>query len=242
MTDKETNPQEKTEDLNSYVFHREKELNDKDYLTFSQNKENENNERDSELSKNSSMKSTYSVTKPDSKFFHAFLNLTKSFLGMGPLTISSAMKYAGLGFGFISIFSCGLLALYGINIMVLSRRKILKERYLEGPDNYLPRESGEQHRELREDEIEQEEDDLGLNPLRISESIGGYTDAVIQSHHRIKTYSDLATELYGDTGYYLVTIVIFVQQLIVVISYFYYLNKFFPSYIVLIGITPICMF
>ena len=198
----------------------------------------------SELSLKGSVKSTQSVTKPNSKFLHAFLNLTKAYLGMGPLTITSAMKHAGVGLGFIGIFSCGILALYGINIMVLARRKILKERYPEeGQANYLPEEPIEAHRELRPDEIEEiDEDDIDKYPFRASEISRGYTDIVVQSKHKLKTYSDLGRELFGDSGYYLISAVIFIQQLIIVTAYFYFLNQYFPAYIVLIGITPICMF
>lgn len=60
--------------------------------------------------------------------------------------------------------------------------------------------------------------------------------------HKIKTYSDLGREIYGNIGYYSVNFVIFVQQLTIITAYFYFLNKYFPSYLVLIGITPICMF
>ena len=126
--------------------------------------------------------------------------------------------------------------------MVLARRKILKDQFNE-EGNYLPDDPDQPHREIREEDLQQEEEDMGeMNPLRLSQSSGAYTDMVVQSRHAIKTYSDLGRTLFGDIGYYLVTCVIFIQQLIIVIGYFYFLNKYFPSYIVLIGITPICMF
>jgi hypothetical protein len=178
-------------------------------------------------------KSTYSVTKPNSELFHALFNFTKSFIGIGALTIASAMKNAGIFLGLLGISVVGLLCLYGVNIMVQTRRKILKEKAHLNERNYylpeLPEHEGSNASNASFDEQE----------YRDSLDSRTFTDRVIQDRHKIKTYSDLGREVYGLPGYYAVIFVIFVQQLTIVTAYFYFLDRYFPSYVVLIGITPI---
>lgn len=126
--------------------------------------------------------------------------------------------------------------------MVLTRRKILKDKALENQQdpNYLPNSEDEPHRDMRPDEIELEElsENEGV-PLRMSQDSRTFTDRVIQEHHKIKTYSDLGRECYGNLGYYSVNVVIFIQQLTIVTAYFFFLDKFFPSYLSLLLMAPI---
>lgn len=219
------------------------DLDIKNYDTFAEGEQAKIEQgRLSEYSQGSA-KSNYSVTKPDSEFFHALLNFTKSFIGIGPLTIAAAMVHAGVILGLIGIITCGLLCLYGVNIMVLSRRKILKDRAANDPGlNYLPNAENDLHRQPRN---EDEDEDLDVEedvPIRYSLDSRTYTDRIIHDHHKLKTYSDLARECFGEIGFFTVTLVIFVQQITIVTAYFFFLDKVFPSYIVLIVMAPICMF
>lgn len=170
-------------------------------------------------------------------------NFTKSFIGIGPLTIASAMIHAGVVLGLIGIIVCGLLCLYGVNIMVLTRRKLLKDKEIEegGGFNYLPNAAQNAHRDIRPEEAEDEGSDENL-PVRYSMDSLTPTDRIVHGRHKIKTYSALGQAVYGKLGYTAVTIVLFVQQLTIVTAYFYFLDKYFPAYVVLIAIAPICMF
>ena len=209
------------------------------YHTFDMNGENENNEDhrfDRGNPQNLDNQSTYSVTKPNSNFFHALINFTKSFIGIGPLTIAAAMRHAGVVLGPIWIVIWGFLCLYGVNIMVETRRKLLKNKFEENREfAYLPNNAQRNYRELRPEEIE---DDNNINEIDSRDS----WDQRIHGRHKIKTYSDLGREAYGDWGYYAVNFVIFFQQMTIITAYFYFLNKYFPSYLVLIVIIPIWMF
>ena len=68
------------------------------------------------------------------------------------------------------------------------------------------------------------------------------TNQILKTRHHFKTYSDLGRASYGEFGYTIVSTIIFLQQISVVTSYFFYLNGYFPAYIVLVGLLPICMF
>ena len=213
------------------------------YNTFEQNhiRSRQNSRSEEGNKENLENESTYSVTKPNSGFIHAWINFTKSFIGIGPLTIAAAMRNAGVILGPLCIAIWGLLWLYGVNIMVETRRRLLKERLEENRQfAYLPGNAQRNYRELRPEEIEEDENEQHheINDLDSRDSC----DKRIHGKHRIKTYSDLGREAYGDWGYYAVNFVIFFQQMTIITAYFYFLNKYFPSYLVLIVITPICMF
>lgn len=108
--------------------------------------------------------------------------------------------------------------------------------------NYLPSDNVEQHRPTSSHD-NSEDSEEGSNSeeqrLRMDDTYSNSTDRILKTKHGIKTYSDLGKETHGTLGYASVNIVIFIQQLSVVTAYFFFLNKYFPSYIVLIGIAPI---
>lgn len=209
-----------------------------DYNTFKPQKADKYADILSEFSYKS-RQTTYSVTKPNSESSHALFNFTKSFIGIGALTIASAMKNAGIFLGLFGIITVGFLCLYGVNIMVLTRRKILKDRSMsEARNNYLPQILDNDN----DNDVPHESDnDESLEELRLRGSGDSrtFTDRVLQENHNIKTYADLGQEVYGSIGYYSVITLIFIQQLTIVTAYFFFLDRYFPSYLVLIGIAPI---
>lgn len=120
--------------------------------------------------------------------------------------------------------------------MVETRRKLLRDRLQENREfSYLPNNPQRNYRELRPEEIVENNEIHESNELDSRDSC----DRRIHGRHKIKTYSDLGREAYGDYGYYAVNFVIFFQQMTIITAYFYFLNKYFPSYLVLIVITPI---
>lgn len=60
-------------------------------------------EGDEKSEHNKSDRTSYSITKPDSEFTHALFNFTKSFVGIGALTIAGAMEHAGVFLGLLGI-------------------------------------------------------------------------------------------------------------------------------------------
>ena len=52
-----------------------------------------------------SMRSSYSITKPDSQFHNALFNFVKSFVGIGATIVPGVMKYAGIVLGLVGIFT-----------------------------------------------------------------------------------------------------------------------------------------
>jgi len=245
------NPHDHTLSEGSFDIKKKALSENNEYNTFPRNLDIPEEEKAVSVA-GESMKSSYSITQPNSEIYHALFNFTKSFVGIGALTIASAMKHAGVFLGLFGIVTWGLLWLYGVNLMVLSRRKILRDKMNgEKIPHYLPEVAVQPHRQLRSDEAEDEEEEdnqieedneIEEESVRISDNKGALSDRIIQTKHGIKTYSDLGRVIYGPLGYHSVNIIIFVQQMTIVTAYFFFLDKFFPSYLVLIVIAPIWMF
>lgn len=121
--------------------------------------------------------------------------------------------------------------------MIETRRKLLRDldRNRLAENNSIP-EMDEPNEELPEEQPENQIIASSIRDSRNSE------DLRLHGRHNLKTYSDMGRAIYGDFGYYSVNVVIFAQQLTVITAYFYFLNKYFPSYLVLVIIIPICMF
>lgn len=117
----------------------------------------------------------------------------------------------------------------------MARRKLLKDMaasQLQRP-NYLPEVEEEQQR-LQNEEVDQID--------AISENSYTPTERILLNQHKIKTFGDIGRECYGTVGEIMVNFMLFVQQIGVVIVYFYMLEDYFPLLLIILLITPICMF
>lgn len=101
--------------------------------------------------------------------------------------------------------------------------------------NYLPNFNQPPHRQLRSDEMEAEgeEDEVSENDQLDRDSTGS-TASILQSRHKVKTYADISYECFGRPGLIFVTLAVLLQQITICIGYFFFLGRYFPSYIVLI--------
>lgn len=134
--------------------------------------------------------------------------------------------------------------------MVYARRKLLKDRHLlekkqidilesqsvgQIRSNELSEESfSDEKPNFKEESKSRKSDEIDLSIM----SNASTTDLIFQNSF-VKAYVDLGRETYGKYGYLTAVTCIVLQQLMVCISYFYFINEYIPSIVALIALIPI---
>ena len=156
--------------------------------------------------------------------YHALFNIIKVFVGIGVLTGPSAMSHAGVVLAVLGVTFAGLLSLYSINIQAQTRHKLQNEYNLQ----YLR--SNEQSTD--------DSDPSERDPLARGNDLDNSTVSEAQPMMRINNYSDLGRAAYGETGFVIVSICLFLQQMCSVTAYFSFIHNYIPIGVALCIIVP----
>ena len=197
--------------------------------------------------------STNTITQRNNNFFEALFNFVKAYICLGVLSVADGISHPGIILGTFWLFYWGFLSLYGANSIILARRKILKDKEEEEQrvlrqDRAISATNEEEERYTFQHEIEEEK---GLESERLVSSNNTLdmsiyseidTERALYKCKTIKALSDLGRETYGDIGYKISMTILFTQQIFGTIGYIYFMNTYFPSWIILIALIPICMF
>lgn len=158
---------------------------------------------------------------------HAFLNLSKVFIGIGILTGPAAMSHCGIVLGVLGISVAGIMSLYSINIQAQTRHKLQAQPI------------DDQQEVGENDEAEEEREEAALRRQELDNSLISESDAV-QAY--INNYSELGRAAFGRGGFVFVSMCLFVQQMCSVTAYFAFIGSYIPIPIALSVIIPFCLF
>ena len=136
--------------------------------------------------------------------------------------------------------------------LVDARNKILKTRIEQERRALANGDSQSEHdaeiQPLSEREHNNQEGNENLDVLRGPNSldVSMYsvvdTEKAVVENTYIKAYAELAQVLFGDIGYSIVTVTIYLQCMMAVIGYLYFINEFIPSWAATLVMIPVCMF
>jgi amino acid permease len=219
------------------------------YNTFgSENESNASGDiRESSTDKTRDL-SIISIVKHDNTFMEAMFNFLKSFIGIGVISVAGRVENAGIGLAVGCIIFSAALSLYGTNITVSARSKILK-------DNYAKQGARGRHTiDIMIPERLVNSEDIDENRLSVDHALphipgmmsetqrSADTHDLILRNTFIKAYAEMGQACYGDFGFSFCTTVLFIQSVSGVIAYISFYDEYFKAYYVVPLLIPMSMF
>ncbi|CAI2366680.1 unnamed protein product [Moneuplotes crassus] len=190
-----------------------------------------------------------SIVKHDNSFIQAMFNFIKSFIGIGVISIASMVKHAGIANAAICIIFTAILSIIGTNLTISAREKILRDdfeneefvgrRTLDSVQ--IARSFESQAQPQREDRIDADQN-RSFQSLPNGDNASLDTNQLLLYNNYLKSYAEMGQRCFGENGYYFCTLLLALNQIIVVTAYMRFFDEYFKAYAMLATLIPTCMF